>query len=143
MIVPDMYSTVAEHSQEPLFVGAGISPYDYDLEHCFDKSRLPLPPQRTGTLVMEWHAPTVRSLGMETSRMSAFVLANQWRRRLIGRAPISLFRIISTGDTGKDDSVSVLMMVASSLVLLTRAGSFFRSQMQFQCLFVPGWPKLT
>lgn len=64
----DYAGPVSDHSLEdlqgPLFLGAGVSPYDRDLQHDFEISHLPLSPHRNGKLVIKQYDPAARSLGM-------------------------------------------------------------------------------
>lgn len=108
MIVPDTYPSGRSFvdSQGPLFLAAGVSPCDHDLQHDLDISHLPLPPHRTSTLVMKRHSPAARWLGMRR----AACLHLFWQPSAADgfQESVPIFVSTSTGDIGKDHSAEVL-----------------------------------
>lgn len=87
MIVPDMYLTVALWIYRDHFFLyiAGVSPCDHDLQHDFGY----IPPAATSATNKHVGDETACSCSQgvedEASRMSAFILATQCRRRLTRR----------------------------------------------------------
>lgn len=118
MIEPDKYPTVAfEDSQGPLFLRAGVSPCQHDLQHNLDISHLPLTPRQTNTLVMKRHAPATRSPGT-MDRISAFVsdksVSHYGRPTRKGSKNVFRYRLTTSATTTVLKNSEAQQKVASS-----------------------------